>query len=399
MLVGYDGAERVKLLAESAKKRFGVEIGYADGSSEAANGRALADAEIVLSAPKAGIRVVSKAQLAKAPKLLVAADVNAVPPSSIEGVEVQDDGKPIPGTQALGHRRARHRQCEIQGPGRPAEAHDRGAEAASISTSATLSISRARLLAEPSPVLIVALSARSLALAASRAGYRAAVVDLFGDVDTRRLAARNAVVPGDLGLGFEAEALIAAAEDLAPPGGSEVWGLVYGSGLESRPELLEILSRGRRLWGNRPEVLRAIKDPAYFFGMLDRLGLPHPEIRSKPPAETTGWLVERRGRRRRWAYQRAEPGERDRAPGNISSAAWRVGRSPACFSPMGVRANCWAGASNGLRPIPAIPSASAARCSLRACRPRSSAPHCGGLDAAGGGNRPGRSQQHRSHGR
>ena len=102
VLVGYDGVERVKQLAESAKKRFGVEIGYADGSSEAAIGRVLADAEIVLSAPKAGIRVVTKAQLVKAPKLLVAADVNAVPPSSIEGVEVQDDGKPIPGTQALG---------------------------------------------------------------------------------------------------------------------------------------------------------------------------------------------------------------------------------------------------------------------------------------------------------
>jgi methylene-tetrahydromethanopterin dehydrogenase len=102
VLVGYDGTERVKQLAESAKKRFGAEIGYADGSSEAAIGSVLADAEIVLSAPKAGVRVVTKAQLAKAPKLLVAADVNAVPPSSIEGVEVQDDGKPIPGTQALG---------------------------------------------------------------------------------------------------------------------------------------------------------------------------------------------------------------------------------------------------------------------------------------------------------
>ena len=145
--------------------------------------------------------------------------------------------------------------------------------------------------AEPPPVLIVALSARSLALAASRAGHRAAVVDLFGDVDTRRLAARSAVVPGDLGLGFEAEAVIAAADDLAPAGGSELWGLVYGSGLESRPELLETLARGRRLWGNRPEVLRAIKDPAYFFGMLDRLGLPHPEIRSEAPPETAGWLV------------------------------------------------------------------------------------------------------------
>ena len=92
-------------------------------------------------------------------------------------------------------------------------------------------------------------------------------------------------------LGFEAEALIAAAEDLAPTDGSKVWGFVYGSGLESRPQLLEILAQGRRLWGNRPEVLRAIKDPAYFFGMLDRLGLPHPEIRSEAPAETAGWLA------------------------------------------------------------------------------------------------------------
>jgi len=147
------------------------------------------------------------------------------------------------------------------------------------------------LSAEPPPVLIVALSARSLALAASRAGYRVGVVDLFGDVDTRRLAARSIVVPGDLGLGFEAGALIAAAEALAPASGSPKWGLVYGSGLESRPELLEIIARGCRLWGNRPEVLRAIKDPAYFFGMLDRLALPHPDIRSEPPAETAGWLA------------------------------------------------------------------------------------------------------------
>jgi uncharacterized protein len=147
------------------------------------------------------------------------------------------------------------------------------------------------LSAEQPPVLIVALSARSLALAASRAGFRAAVADLFGDVDTRRLAEQSAIVPGDLGLGFDGEALIAAAAALAPVGGSEVWGLVYGAGLESRPELLERLAQGRRLWGNRSDVLRAIKDPVCFFGMLDRLGLPHPEIRTAPPAETTGWLV------------------------------------------------------------------------------------------------------------
>jgi uncharacterized protein len=129
-----------------------------------------------------------------------------------------------------------------------------------------------------------------LALAASRAGYRAAVIDLFGDVDTRRLALKSLVVPGDLGEGFEAEALFEAAEALAPSKGGP-HGLVYGSGLESRPELLRRLARGRRLWGNRPDVLRAIKDPGIFFTLLDRLGLPHPEIRTAPPAEKAGWLV------------------------------------------------------------------------------------------------------------
>src|SRR4051812_29342151 len=99
------------------------------------------------------------------------------------------------------------------------------------------------------------------------------------------------IVPGDLARGFDADALIAAAETLAPVKASPNCGLVYGSGLESRPELLGKLARGRRLWGNRPEVLGAVKDPGYFFGMLDRLELPHPEIRSEPPREAAGWLV------------------------------------------------------------------------------------------------------------
>jgi methylene-tetrahydromethanopterin dehydrogenase len=102
VLVGYDGTERVQRLAESARSRFGVEIGYADGSSAAANTKAIADAEVVLSAARAGVRVLSKDQLAGAAKLLVAADVNAVPPASLEGIEAMDDGKAIAGTSAVG---------------------------------------------------------------------------------------------------------------------------------------------------------------------------------------------------------------------------------------------------------------------------------------------------------
>jgi uncharacterized protein len=152
------------------------------------------------------------------------------------------------------------------------------------------SSSRARLSAETHQALIVAQSARSLALAAVRAGYRAHVIDLFGDVDTRRLATASLVVPGELGQGFEADALLDAADRLALAEHGPM-GLVYGSGLEARPELLESLAQGRRLWGNRPAVLRAIKDPAYFFGLVDHLGLPHPELRLDPPADLSGWLA------------------------------------------------------------------------------------------------------------
>jgi methylene-tetrahydromethanopterin dehydrogenase len=101
-LVGYDGEARVKRLAEMAGKRFGIALDAADGSSEAAKARLLQDADIVLSAGRAGVTVLSAALLAEAKRLLVAADVNAVPPAGIAGLGAQDDGKPLAGTSAVG---------------------------------------------------------------------------------------------------------------------------------------------------------------------------------------------------------------------------------------------------------------------------------------------------------
>lgn len=143
------------------------------------------------------------------------------------------------------------------------------------------------------PVLIAAVSGRALAAAARRAGRDALVLDLFGDLDTVALAAASATVRGDLVRGFDADALLEAADRLAPAGhGTEV---VYGTGFEARPALLAALGRGRRLLGNAPETLARIKNPAEFFGLLDRLGLPHPEIRLAPPTNGTGWLAKRIG--------------------------------------------------------------------------------------------------------
>ncbi len=53
---------------------------------------AASDAEVIICTAKAGIQVLSKSMLQQAENLLVAADVNAVPPSGIEGVGVTDNG-------------------------------------------------------------------------------------------------------------------------------------------------------------------------------------------------------------------------------------------------------------------------------------------------------------------
>ena len=60
------------------------------------------DAEIIFAAGPAGRRLLSLDQLKQAKKLMVATDVNAVPPAGVEGVGVNDDAKPDPGTEAVG---------------------------------------------------------------------------------------------------------------------------------------------------------------------------------------------------------------------------------------------------------------------------------------------------------
>lgn len=101
-LVGYDGDMRVKRAAADMQARFNVRVEGVDGSTEDKRQAIVADAQVVFSAAAAGVRVLPYQLLANAPHLIVAADVNAVPPSGIEGVNVQDNGVPIPGTTAVG---------------------------------------------------------------------------------------------------------------------------------------------------------------------------------------------------------------------------------------------------------------------------------------------------------
>ncbi len=101
-LVGYDGEARVKAASEDARTRFDVSVGYADGSTDDLKAALAGQAEVILCAGRAGVQVLTGAHLAAAASLLVAADINAVPPSGIAGLGVQADAEVLPGTKGPG---------------------------------------------------------------------------------------------------------------------------------------------------------------------------------------------------------------------------------------------------------------------------------------------------------
>jgi methylene-tetrahydromethanopterin dehydrogenase len=92
---GHDGVARVAKSGEEIKKRFNTTIIPVDASTPEGKLAALVNAEVALCAGRAGVQILSAEDLKKAPNLIVAADVNAVPPYGVEGLELMDNGKPL----------------------------------------------------------------------------------------------------------------------------------------------------------------------------------------------------------------------------------------------------------------------------------------------------------------
>ena len=101
-LIGYDGPDRVRKLAEEANARFSVNIAHGDGSTEEQKEELVRGADIIFAAGPAGKRLITLDQMKQAKHLRVVTDVNAVPPSGVEGVGVNDNATPIPGISAIG---------------------------------------------------------------------------------------------------------------------------------------------------------------------------------------------------------------------------------------------------------------------------------------------------------
>jgi uncharacterized protein len=140
-------------------------------------------------------------------------------------------------------------------------------------------------------VAVAGLTARWLAESAAQAGWQVIALDLFGDLDTRRLARQWLPIgrPGRLAIDPE---LLTRALAAARDAGACAW--IAGGGFEAWPGLLDAGGPALPRWGMDAAAIATVRDPRAFFSTLDRLGLPHPEVAWDAPSPASGdWLYKR----------------------------------------------------------------------------------------------------------
>jgi len=94
-LASHRGKKVAQEVANEYNSRFSVNMQGEDFGSEEAILNLLKTSDVMVGSARAGIQILSKAQLKHAKRLVVAADVNAVPPLGIEGVDINDMGKEL----------------------------------------------------------------------------------------------------------------------------------------------------------------------------------------------------------------------------------------------------------------------------------------------------------------
>ncbi len=90
--------DRAERTAELCSQEFGDGKITITAGADADKAEYIKTADIVFATGAAGIELLSAELIASAPQLKVAADVNAVPPAGIAGVDAFDNGKPIAGS-------------------------------------------------------------------------------------------------------------------------------------------------------------------------------------------------------------------------------------------------------------------------------------------------------------
>jgi methylenetetrahydrofolate/methylenetetrahydromethanopterin dehydrogenase (NADP+) len=121
---------RARAAAEQLHARFGAEVTPAEAADDAGIARALEGASVCLTAGAAGTTLLRRSVWSKHPTLVALADVNAVPPLGIEGIEATDkaterDGKKVFGALGIGSLKMKvHKACVARLFGRNDEVLD-----------------------------------------------------------------------------------------------------------------------------------------------------------------------------------------------------------------------------------------------------------------------------------
>ncbi len=76
-------------------QRYNVEVDWVSAMTHPDKIEVVREAEIVICAAKAGIRIIEKEVLDHAENLIVAADTNAVPPTGVESIDANDKFEPV----------------------------------------------------------------------------------------------------------------------------------------------------------------------------------------------------------------------------------------------------------------------------------------------------------------
>jgi hypothetical protein len=121
---------RARAAADQLQARFGVEVTPAEAADDAGVARALEGAAVCLTAGAAGTTLLRRDLWSRHPTLAALADVNAVPPLGIEGIEATDkaterDGKTVFGALGIGSLKMKvHKACVARLFGRNDEVLD-----------------------------------------------------------------------------------------------------------------------------------------------------------------------------------------------------------------------------------------------------------------------------------
>ena len=126
-----------------------------------------------------------------------------------------------------------------------------------------------------------------LAELAVRAGHEVMALDRFGDLDLQRLCPSVSVLR-DLGGRGGMAALVDVAEKIPAPS------VIYGAGLENKPELVARLASRRRLLGCSRETVERVRDAFMLGASLRAAGLAY------PPTFAARDAPRRAERSRRW---------------------------------------------------------------------------------------------------